>query len=134
MAKAKGKRALTKAEQQQRVRARVRIINEEMEKVGLKRMAAFMPPVYLQAMMAYEESFHTEQNLVKTLVYGSSWLCSAIEKFVKEGAEAMPDSKLAQLYHSDAWVSRDSIDFNSAVMNATVEICRFEDEHEKELK
>ena len=131
--KPKGSRALTKAEQSQRVRARLRIINEELDKVGAKPTTVHMPPVYLQALRAYEAAFQSRPHMVEVVALTSGWICRILENFIKAEAEAEPDSELANIFNSDEWVSADSLDFQLAALNAKIAIYRFEQEHEKGL-
>jgi hypothetical protein len=129
--KAKGKRALTNAEQQQRFRGRMRIINEELAKGGLKPMPVYMPPIYLQAMRAFESNFHSEQNMVKTVIHSSNWICKLVEEFIEQQSEIFPNSEFAKLYNSPEWVSRDSLHFDIIALNAQHAICEFEDQHQQ---
>lgn len=133
-AKPKGKRALTKAELQQRVRARVRIINEEMDKIGLKPMAVHMPPIYLQAMRAYESGFKSNQNMIETVILSSGWICKIVEDFIKEEAKQNPNSEVANIFNSPEWVNRSSIEFHLTALRAIKRVCDFEQQHEKGLK
>ncbi len=134
MAKPKGKRSLTAAEAQHRARVRLKIINEEMNKVGIKPLTAYMPPAYLQALRAYEEGFHTEQNMVKTVIHSSTWLCVAVENFIKQAAESMSNSRVAQIYNSNEWVSPKDLRFGEVATNATNAIYEFEQKHERSLE
>jgi hypothetical protein len=132
--KPKGKRALTKAEQQQRVRARLRIINEEMDKIGLKPLSVHMPPIYLQAMRAYESGFQPNQNMIETVILSSGWICKIVEDFIKEEAERSPNSEVANIFNSPEWVNRSSIDFDLSARKAMKRIYDFEQQHEKGLE
>lgn len=128
--KPKGARALTKAEQQQRIRARLRIINEEMSNIGLKPLGIHMPPIYIKAMRAFEDELNSNPSIVKSVIYSSGWICRIVEDFVKRQAETIPNSEIAKIYNSPEWVSVDSINFDRAVSNANIAIYNFEQLHE----
>lgn len=134
MAKPKGKRSLTAAEAQHRARVRLKIINEEMGKVGIKPMPTYMPPIYMQALRAHEAMFHKDGNFVKTVIHSTTWLCKAVEDFVKSQSELFPDSELATIYNSDEWVKSNDLGLDLVALNAAEAIYRFEKEHEKKLK
>lgn len=133
MAKPKGKRALTKAEAQHRARMRLKIINEKMAEAGIKPLATYMPPVYMQALRAHEAMFHPECNFVKTVIHSTTWLCVAVEEFVKSQAELFPDSELARIYNSREWVKANQLGLDNVALNANIAIYEFERDHARNI-
>jgi hypothetical protein len=124
---------LTAVEKTQRYRARLKIIAEELDRVGAKPVTVFMPPVYAEALRMLEANLQAQPNLVDVMVYSSSWLCRIVEQFIEKEVRLFPDSELAQLYHSERWRPKRSIDFLMASAHAKRRIYEFEQQHEKEL-
>lgn len=124
----KGKKSMTGAERQARYKQRIDIITDELKQIGVKPMTTFIPPIYLEALRAYEDGFNARPNLVDAVVKGSGWLCLAIEQFILKQAEILPDSELAKIVDSPEWVNCKSLDFETAAMNAKLRIYEFEKE------
>jgi hypothetical protein len=132
--KPKGGRPLTATEKTQRYRARLKIIAEELDRVGAQPVTVFMPPVYAEALRMLEANLQAQPNLVDVMVYSSSWLCRIVEQFIEQEVGLFPDSELARLYHSERWTPKHSIDFLMASARAKQRIYELNQQYEKELR
>jgi hypothetical protein len=131
--KAKGKRSLTKAEQQQRVRGRARILNAEMKKIGVHPITLYLPAIYLEVIETNQNNILGNHATFEAVISKSAQLCLIIEHYIKQLAEENPQSSLANTYYSTQWISSNSIDFHGAIRSAANEIGKFEQQHEKEI-
>ena len=131
--KAKGKRSLTNAEQQQRVRGRARIFNAEMNKIGVKPMTVYLPAIYLKVIDTNHNNIRGNYSTLEAVISNSAQLCLIIENYVKQLAEENPHSSLAKTYYSTQWITSNTIDFHGAMRSTANEIGKFEQQHEKEI-
>ena len=117
-------RALTPVEKTIRQQNIKRIIRKELENIGCRSINAHIPPSYLMALHKFEGIFKPASNTdtIQDTIKLSSWICKAIEGFIRVNSEIHPNSEMAKIFNSDLWPASNRIDFEGAEIYARIAI------------